>query len=89
MNRKIISNGSIEQIFNEEKNYLLDRLKQKGNHVLVSSHEMLGIITEEYHELIEAIQSNKLSDINKELSDLAVAVLLARISIRCGGQDWL
>lgn len=89
MNRKLITGNVIEQIFTEEKAYLIGRLKQKGYHVLVSSHEMLGIITEEYHELVNTIMKNNLSEINKELSDLVVACLLARISIRTGGQDWL
>ena len=44
-----------------------------------SSHEALGVITEEYHELIAAIRANDLSLIYEEALDLAAcAMKLAR-----------
>jgi NTP pyrophosphatase (non-canonical NTP hydrolase) len=44
-----------------------------------SSHEALGVITEEYHELIEAIRTNNIRHIFKEATDLALcAMKLAR-----------
>lgn len=43
-----------------------------------SSHEGLGVLTEEYHELVEAIRSNKSESIREEaLQVAAVAVRLA------------
>lgn len=49
-----------------------------------SSHEALGVITEEYQELVQAIRSNNIQDIAKEAQDLAAcATKLAR---DCGGK---
>jgi len=49
------------------------RLMEKGTQSFASTHELLGIITEEYQELIEAIKLNNISNIQKEVLDLAVA----------------
>jgi NTP pyrophosphatase (non-canonical NTP hydrolase) len=52
-----------------------------------SSHEALGVITEEYQELIEAIRANDLELVFKEALDLAAcATKLAR---DCGNREFL
>ena len=44
-----------------------------------STHEALGVITEEYHELMSAIQANRLGSVEDEALDLAACALkLAR-----------
>ena len=49
-----------------------------------SSHEALGVITEEYHELLQAIRSNNIQDIFEEACERAAcATKLAR---DCGGK---
>lgn len=58
------------------------RLEEKGRGAFVSNHEMLGVITEEYHELIEAIHRNDSIDVASELSDIAVACLVSLASLR-------
>ena len=40
-----------------------------------SAHEMLGVIAEEYAELIEAIRSGKMGSVQWEAMDLAAACL--------------
>jgi NTP pyrophosphatase (non-canonical NTP hydrolase) len=40
-----------------------------------SSHEALGVITEEYHELISAIRANARSSVYEEALDLAACAL--------------
>lgn len=47
-----------------------------------STHEALGVITEEFHELIEAIRSNDLAAVSREV--LQVAAVAARLADQCG-----
>jgi NTP pyrophosphatase (non-canonical NTP hydrolase) len=51
------------------------RLEKHGKGTFVSNHEILGIITEEYYELIEAVNSNVTKYVRSELMDLAVGCI--------------
>lgn len=75
------------------------RLKEKGSGAFASSHEILGVITEEYLELIEAVKyksfetnatkafEEKKERIFEELLDIAVGCVFGMASINhC---DWL
>jgi NTP pyrophosphatase (non-canonical NTP hydrolase) len=53
------------------------RIEEKGRGAFASPHEMLGVIAEEYHELIEAVRLNSAVDIGGELADIAVACLFS------------
>lgn len=65
------------------------RLREKGNHSLASSHEILGMITEEYHELIEAIKKNSHKAVLvNELLDLAVAAVFGATCIAEERTHW-
>lgn len=57
------------------------RLRQKGRGALVGPHEGLGIIVEEYDELIDAIRANDRSETVKESADLAVACMFGIASL--------
>lgn len=46
-----------------------------------SAHEMLGVIAEEYAELIEAIRSGKIMSVQWEAMDLAAACI--RLAYAC------
>lgn len=69
---------------------LLARLKQKGWGTFASSHEALGIITEEMHELTDAVQHNATGNahVREELLDIAVAAVFAVACIDAGTLDW-
>jgi hypothetical protein len=77
--RKIVRpNFSLEEISfqcDRVKEKIYSRLRQKGPRVFVSSHEILGIVVEEYLELIEAVKSGNKDNIDNELLDLAVACI--------------
>lgn len=60
--------------------------KQKGT--LVTRHEILGIVCEEYHELIEAVHSGVSSDIYNELVDIAVAAIAGIASYEGHNMQW-
>jgi hypothetical protein len=51
----------------------------KGRGAFISSHEALGVITEEYLELVMAVRENNTKHIREELMDLAVAAIFAYI----------
>lgn len=57
------------------------RLREKGNLSFASNHEALGIITEEYYELVEAVCSNDFEDIRSEMIDIAVGCLFGVASM--------
>jgi NTP pyrophosphatase (non-canonical NTP hydrolase) len=58
------------------------RLAQHGHGSYIGPHEALGIITEEYDELLDAVRSNDHSQVEKELIDIAVGCLFGVASLR-------
>jgi hypothetical protein len=86
--RPSIKDTARQSVINIVRDKMLTRLKQKGPGCFVSSHEALGIITEEYHELIEAVQANDPDAVDEEMVDIAVAAMLAIMSRMSGGMDW-
>ena len=69
-------------VIDEVRNNLSNRLNQHGDGACVSPMETLGIVTEEYFEVVEAVKSNNNDEVYKELSDLAVSCLLGMASIQ-------
>lgn len=71
----------------EEK--LQFRVQQKGLGTLASSHEILGILDEEYTEFRDEVHANSGEDKKvEELKDIAVAAIFGIASYRAGGTDW-
>lgn len=69
---------------------LTERLRQKGRGIFVSSHEILGIITEEYLEYEDEVHvgPGAIRNQSKELVDIAVACLMGIASMNTGKMDW-
>ena len=88
MHRKRVFPDKIDVAFDLVKRKLLSRLDRKGLHGYASSHECLGIITEEFEELVVAVRSNKKKAIEGELVDLAVAAIYSIASKRADCWDW-
>jgi len=89
--RKEITEQQIEPTLNQLRHKIHYRLKQYGNHSFASKHEILGLITEEYHELTEAIKTERgdyLPEVRNELLDLAVACIFGVTCIDHKGLDW-
>lgn len=58
----------------EETTVAVGRMVDKhGLGAYISNHEALGIITEEYQELVDAVRSNDPVDIANEILDIAAA----------------
>ena len=56
-------------------NMLDYRLGQNGRGSYIGPHETLGMVTEEYDELKDAVRSNDPQEVEKELIDIAVACI--------------
>jgi len=63
------------------------RIREKGPGIFKSRHEILGVVTEEYQELMEAVHSEDIHKVRNELLDIAVAALFGVTSIY-KGVDW-
>lgn len=57
------------------------RIEKKGKGAFVSNHEGLGIIAEEYHELLEAVRSNDPVEVASEAMDVAVGCIFLVASL--------
>lgn len=57
------------------------RIEEKGRGAFLSSHETLGIVTEENYELIEAVKGNDPVQVAEELMDIAVSCVFGVASM--------
>lgn len=64
------------------------RLEEKGYGSFTSIHEVLGMLTEEYQEIIDAVHLNDWDELDKELLDLAVGAIFSLACLRSGGLEW-
>lgn len=78
----------IEKVLGVIKRKTEHRLKQKGRGIFISSHETLGILSEEFNEFGAAVQSNDPIYQANELLDVAVAAVLGLASIESGEMDY-
>lgn len=60
------------------------RLNQKGYGTFASRHEILGVITEEYKEFIDAVHSKNYEEMKSEIIDLAVGCIFG---LACLGEN--
>ena len=65
-----------------------ERLDEKGKGIFMTSHEVYGIISEEHHELLHAIETGTGEEIYDEMLDIAVAALVGMASAESGGMEW-
>lgn len=64
------------------------RMKEKGNGAWLSRHEILGILTEEKKEVIDAVHGGTLDELRKELIDVAVGCIFGIACIDQKTLDW-
>ncbi len=68
---------------------LRERMEKHGWGTFSSRHEILGAITEEMHELEDAVRTSKDGEeIADELMDIAVGALFGHICVKEGTVDW-
>lgn len=88
MKREIISKNALVQSIGEISDKTDYQMEKKGPGAWGSTHEVLGVITEEYWELQEAIKNNNMEEIKKELMDIAVACHFGIACINEKTLDW-
>jgi NTP pyrophosphatase (non-canonical NTP hydrolase) len=64
------------------------RLNQKGYGTFSSRHEILGVITEEYNEFVDAVHSKNYDNMKEEIIDLAVACIFGLVCFEEKTIDW-
>ncbi len=89
MNRQIITNEQIDNVisfdFIDHFNKVVDK---KGKGSFASSHEILGVLQEEYHEALTAVKENDIENLKHELFDVAVTALFGVACINSKTLDW-
>jgi hypothetical protein len=85
--RDQVSKANLEAAVDDFTAHLREILARKGMGRFASSHEALGVCTNEYHEVVEAVHRTGQTEIRCELLDLAVACVFAVASQR-EGWDW-
>lgn len=88
MRKLITNNGYTDRVMRDIRDALELRLEVKGYHTFVSSHEISGVIDEEFVEMKESIRKNNNYDLRKELVDITVAAIWGIVSIDAGEMDW-
>ena len=58
------------------------RIQEHGKEIAGSTHEVYGIIAEEFHELMLAMHGNDNAEFYAELEDIAVACIFGLITIK-------
>jgi NTP pyrophosphatase (non-canonical NTP hydrolase) len=67
---------------------LLKTLQKKGYGTFASSHEILGVLKEEFDEFADAIHSNNREELKKELMDIAVVCVFGYVCLKEDAIDW-
>mgnify|MGYP000885109351 CR=1 FL=1 len=86
--RTQISGNQITNGVNALMGKLNYRLNQKGSGTFSSKHEILGVIAEEYKELLDAVHSKDYNNMKEELLDIAVGSLFGYICLEEKTVEW-
>jgi hypothetical protein len=88
-NRHQISDEEVDEVFKLIKKKMDFRLQEKGRGILVTRHEIYGIIAEEFtSELTDALRDNDRTQFREELVDIAVACIIGIASMDSRKMDW-
>ena len=84
MKRKQVSQETINQALDIIKAGFNRAIEKHGAGAFVGPHEGLGVLTEEYHELIDAVRSNRPDKLREEIVDVAASAIWMLVSsIEC------
>jgi len=88
INRPNVSRQSRAEALAFVASELKRRIAEKGAGAFASSHEISGIMTEEYQEFLEAVHVGDRLEIEAELADIAVTAIFGLASIHGEHLDW-
>lgn len=87
--REKITDEEVIVTFNKVREKTFKKIIEKGDHAFSSSHEILGILEEEMHELREAVRSGDKDELSSELLDICVGALFGLVSVDNNKTEWL
>lgn len=88
MPRTQITDEEIESAMKVIKEALTKKLMQHGNGTFASTHEIYGVVAEEFDELGDALRSNNEEEFANELIDVAVGAIFGVACIYSHKTDW-
>ncbi len=88
MKRIQITDKQINDILEKTRKKLYFRLKEKGYGTFSSKHEILGVLTEEYNEFINAVHNKDYDNMKEELLDLAIGAIFGLSCLDNNTIDW-
>lgn len=86
--RHIVKPESEVAAFEAFRKEIAKQKEEKGPLGFCSRHEILGIISEEFHELQEAVESDDMDFFEEELIDLMIASFWGIASLKNKSLDW-
>ena len=88
MARIQVTDEEIELAVNKVRSMLEGRLRQKGKGTFASTHEIYGVIAEEFDELGDELRNNNSEAFKNELMDIAVGAIFGVACIDAMKTDW-
>jgi NTP pyrophosphatase (non-canonical NTP hydrolase) len=88
MDRTQLTDEQVMKAVDKTVEKLKFRLKQKGYGTFASKHEILGVITEEYKEFVDAVHSKNYDEMRTEIVDLAVGCIFGLACFEEETIDW-
>lgn len=80
MKRPQVPDAAIYDALDYVRKQLEERIHEKGRGIFISPHEALGIITEEFHEYLDAVHNDSPISRERELMDIIVPAIFEIIS---------
>lgn len=88
MNRVELSDQQVMKAVDKTVEKLKYRLRQKGYGTFASRHEILGVLTEEYKEFVDAVHKKDYDEMKEEIIDLAVGCIFGLACFDEKTIDW-
>ena len=86
--REELTKAEISKAMGESQDWYWERLKEKGTGSFSSTHEIRGVMDEEFNELREAMHDKDMDAIAHELKDIFVAAVFGLACLRAGKLQW-
>ena len=86
--REELTSTEITMAMGEAQDWLWEQIKEKGKGSFSSTHELRGVIDEEFNELREALHIKEETRIAHELKDVIVAAVFGLACLRAGKLEW-
>jgi phosphoribosyl-ATP pyrophosphohydrolase len=88
MDRVKLTDEQIDSAFDAFDSKLHEVLFKKGLGTFASKHEILGSMTEEYNEVINAVHTKDNENLQEELLDVAVVAIFGLACLKANTVDW-